>query len=190
MKTLKNYLFRRRYTTLLKKGNHEHRFVTYDKAKTIFLLFEFRVEQYLPFVSIIESLERDGKNVVAWAYCSDSKMEKTLDRQKYPKLNIFGKSSLDYSEKLQSNALNNLQENSFDLFIDLSLRPMLPLMYVVLYANADCKTGMKKTDYPLFNFMIDLDSSTDTNSNSSLLVSEQCVFDQIIFYLKSIQTTD
>ena len=185
MKTLKKYLFRRRCTSVLKKEEYEHRFVTYDKAKTVFLLFEFDAEKYASFVSIIESLEHDGKKVVAWAYCS-KKAEKTLDRQKYPKLNIFSKKSLNYSGKLQTETLNKLQKYPFDLLIDLSLQPLLPLMYVVLYAKAGCKTGIKKTDYPLFNFMIDINLSTDNNSE----IDEQSVFNQIIFYLKSIQTTD
>jgi hypothetical protein len=181
MKILKNYIFRRRYVSALKKGDYEQRFVTYDNAKTVFLLFEFDAERYASFISIIESLERDGKKVVAWAYCS-VKVEKTLDRQNFPKLSIFSKKSLNYSEKLQTETLNKLQKHSFDLLIDLSLQPLLPLMYAVLYAKVGCKTGIKKTDYSLFNFMIDINTSTDDD--------EQSVFNQIIFYLKSIQTTD
>jgi len=181
MKILKNFLFRRRYTSALKKRNYEQRFVTYDNAKTVFLLFEFDAEKYTSFISIIKSLERDGKKVIAWAYCS-VKAEKTLEREKFPKLNIFGKKSLNYSGKPQTETLNELQKHSFDLLIDLSLQPLIPLMYTVLYAQAGCKTGIKKTDYSLFNFMIDINTSTNND--------EQSVFNQIIFYLKSIQTTD
>ena len=189
MKILKKYLFRRRYTSALKKGNHEHRFVTYDKAKTVFLLLEFDAEKYASFVSIIESLERDGKEVTTLAYCN-KKVEKTLDRRQYPKLNIFSRKSLKYSGKLQSNILNRLQKNKIDVLIDLSLRPILPLMYAVLDINADFRIGTTKTTYNLFDFMIDTNVSAETGAGKFSPFDEQSVFDQIIFYLKSIQTTD
>ena len=189
MKILKNYLFSRRYAATLKKGSHQHRFVTYDNAKTVFLLFEFDAEKYASFVSIIESLERDGKKVTTWAYCNE-KVENTLDKRLYPKLNIFSKKSLKYSGKMQSDVLSCLQKNTFDVLIDLSLRSVLPLMYVVLYTKADCRVGTMKTKYNLFDFMIDTNVGAETGADKFSPFDEQSVFNQIIFYLKSIQTTD
>ncbi|MDR1585361.1 MAG: hypothetical protein LBS07_04200, partial [Prevotellaceae bacterium] len=72
---------------------------------------------------------------------------------------------------------------SFDLLIDLSLRPLLPLMYIVLHAKAYCKAGTAKIKHPVFDFMMDISAKTPN-------MDEKSVFEQIIFYLKSIQTTD
>jgi hypothetical protein len=56
-------------------------------------------------------------------------------------------------------------------------------MYIVLHAKAYCKAGTAKIKHPVFDFMMDISAKTPN-------MDEKSVFEQIIFYLKSIQTTD
>ena len=78
----------------------------------------------------------------------------------------------------------------FDLLIDLSLQLQLPLEYLAMYANAYCKTGLKKTDLPIYDFMLDMESLKSTIEEDENPIDEIYLYKQIIFYLKRIQTTD
>ncbi len=180
MERLKNYLFNKRLKRHKARSSFEHRFVTYNKADSILLLFDFNSTKYDLYVEIINTLEESGKKVYAWAYSSG---EKNLNRFLYPKLTIFDKKSLSITGKPLFVEDKKHSDQIFDLIIDLSLTPILPLMYIVLYTNAYCKAGTKKSKYVIFDFMIDIGDKTSE-------INEKTAFEQIIFYLKSIQTTD
>jgi len=62
-----------------------------------------------------------------------------------------------------------------------------------MYANASFKTGIRKTDLPIYDFALDVEkvrTQTESSELSESTVDETYLYNQIIFYLKSIQTTD
>ena len=89
--------------------------------------------------------------------------------------------------------INELEDLEFDLLIDLSLHAVLPLQYIAMYAKAFCKAGIPKNDLPIYDFVIDVDALPDIQEGvepEESPIDENYLYDQIIFYLKSIQTND
>lgn len=189
-KKINNYLFRNRAQKFLNETPRERRFVSYDKAKTVLILFESDFsEKNLLIRKIISSLQLDGKKVSAWGYINKKEVITSI----LPDFRILHHKQTDFFQKPLISYINELDDHEFDLLIDLSLKPIIPLEYIAMYANAFCKTGVRKTDLPIFDFVIDLEGIRTLTQNTELsedVIDETYVFDQIIFYLKSIQTTD
>jgi len=187
MKKLNNYLFKKRAQKYLSTTERERRFVNYKKAKTIFLLFESDSSEKNPQVrKMIYNLQQDGKKVVAWGFVDKKEVASTI----LPDFRIIHHKETDFFQKPLISNLNALQDMEFDLMIDLSLTQILPLEYLAMYAKASCKTGLRKTELPIYDFILDLDNLHPTEDSTENPVDEMYLFDQIIFYLKSIQTND
>lgn len=191
MNKIKNYintfLFNRRAQQHFVSTEREHRFVNYDKAKTVLLLFESDYSEKNPIIrKIIQSLQQDGKKVSAWGFIDKKEVTSAI----LPDFRILHHQQTDFFHKPEATFFRELEDLQFDLLIDLSLQLQLPLEYLALHANAYCKTGLRKTELPIYDFMLDMESLKSTEELIENPIDEIYLYNQIIFYLKSIQTTD
>lgn len=174
----------------LKETPRERRFVSYQKAKSVLILFESDfTEKNVNIRKMINQLQQDGKKVSAWGYIDKKEVITSI----LPDFRILHHKQTDHFQKPLISYINELESQEFDLLIDLSVNSIIPLEYIAMYANASCKTGIRKTDLPIFDFVIDIKNQTtilETDESTDSPVDENYVFDQIIFYLKSIQTND
>ena len=174
----------------LKETPRERRFVSYQKAKSVLILFESDfTEKNANIRKMINQLQQDGKKVSAWGYIDKKEVITSI----LPDFRILHHKQTDRFQKPLISYINELESLEYDLLIDLSVNPIIPLEYIAMYANASCKTGIRKTDLPIFDFVIDVKSQTtvlETDESIDSPLDENYVFDQIIFYLKSIQTND
>jgi hypothetical protein len=189
-KKLRNYLFQKRAEKYLRETERDRRFVTYDKAKSVLLLFESDFsEKNVHIRKMISQMQQDGKKVSAWGFIEKKEVSTSI----LPDFRILHHKQTDFFHKPLISYVNELEGQEFDLLIDLSLKPLLPLQYIVLYARASCKTGIHKSDLPLYDFLLNVESLTVPIEGTEFLetpVDENYLYNQIIFYLKSIQTTD
>jgi len=186
-KKINSNIFRKQALKHLSTTSREHRFVNYDKAKTVFLLFESdSVEKNLLVRDIILSLQKDGKKVVAWGFVA----KKNTATPVLPDFRILNQKQTDFFQKPYPAIILELQKMKFDLLIDLSLNTVTALQYFALYANAFCKTGIKKSDLPIYDFLLDMDHIEPSTEPSEKAIDELYLYNKIIFYLKSIQTND
>jgi len=190
MKILNNYLFQKCARQYLSQMSRERRFVNYNKAKSVLLLFESDLlENNQNIREIIAQLQQDGKKVSAWGFVN----KKEVSTSALLGFRILNRKHTDFFQKPVIPLINELETQEFDLLIDLSVKPVVALEYIAMYANALCKTGLRKTDLPLFDFVLDLEeiktAAQNTESNEKP-VDATYLFEQIIFYLKSIQTKD
>ncbi len=187
MKFINTYLFNKRALTYMSLNQREHRFVNYDKAKTVLLLFESDFNEKNPVIrKIIQSLQQDGKKVSAWGFIDKKEVTSAI----LPDFKILHHQHTDFFHKPHTEFFRELEDLQFDLMIDLSLHLHFPLEYLALYANAFCKTGLRKTDLPIYDFMLDFESLKSIEQDEENSFDEIYLFEQIIFYLKSIQTID
>ena len=190
MKKLNSYLFHKRAQKYLSETPRIHRFVSYDKAKNILLLFESDMqEKNVNIRKIIAQLQADGKKVSAWGFINKKEVESAI----LPDFRILHHKQTDFFKKPIQSFINELDGQEFDLMIDLSLQPIVPLEYIAMYAKATMKTGVHKTDLPIFDFVLDTEGIKATFQDAASTensIDETYLFDQIIFYLKSIQTKD
>ena len=190
MKTLDNYLFQKRAQRYLRETSRERHFVNYDKAKTILLLFESDLlERNESIHKIISQLQQDGKKVAAWGFIDKKEVSASI----LPEFRILHHKQTDFFQKPLPSFINELANLQFDLLIDLSLKPVVTLEYIAMYANALCKVGVRKNGLAISDFMLDVDSQKAPAADApeaENTIDETYLFSQIIFYLKSIQTTD
>jgi len=191
MNRIKNYinaiLFKRRAQSYLKTTEREHRFVNYEKASTVLTLFESDYSEKNPVIrKIIQSLQQDGKKVSAWGFIDKKEVTSAI----LPDFRILHHQQTDFFHKPEPSFFRELENLQFDLLIDLSLQTLIPLQYLSLYANAYCKTGLRKSELPIYDFMLDIESLKSIDDSIENPIDENYLYDQIIFYLKRIQTTD
>lgn len=187
MKYINNILFRQRAQKYLNATPRSHKFVSYSKAKTVLLLFESDQAEKNPLVrNIITSLQNDGKKVVAWGFVHKKLVETVI----MPDYRILNQKQTDFVRKPLTPYIDELLNMEFDLLIDLTLHPVIPIEYFTMYARASCKVGVKKNDLLMYDFLIDLESLVQQHQETDPNIDEMYLFNQITFYLKSIQTND
>ena len=190
MKYINNILFRQRAQKYLSATPRTHKFVSYNKAKTVLLLFESDHAEKNPMIrSIINSLQMDGKKVVAWGFVHKKVVETAI----LPDFRILNQKQTDFFDKPVISYINEMLNLEFDLLIDLTLKPIIPLEYFAMYANAYCKAGLKKNNLPMYDFLLDLEGLSqhqESPVSPESTIDDMYLFNQIIFYLKSIQTND
>lgn len=199
MKKLKQYIFKSRAKKHLAQDTRKKKFVNYDKAKSVVLLFESDERENNPFVKrIIEQLKGEGKKVSAWGFVN----KKIIESAVLSDYKILNKKSCDWTEQPTESFIREVSENNYDLLIDLTKNDILPLKYILLYSNAACKAGINKYQENLFDFTLNItpqeeqkqmedvsmDNSDETKAES--LIDEHYIFQNIIFYLKTIQSND
>ncbi|HLP05674.1 MAG TPA: hypothetical protein VK152_09620 [Paludibacter sp.] len=187
MKKLNAFLFKKRAGKYLAANYRERKFVNYENAKTVLILFESDYsEKNVAIRRIIQTLQQDGKKVSAWGYAG----KKDVATAVLPDFRILHRKDVDFSEKPVKSYIADLEGSEFDLLVDLSARALIPLQYMALYARAACKAGISKTELPVYDFVLDV-GNVEVNPESPESPTEELyLFNQIIFYLKSIQTND
>ena len=165
----------------------ERRFVNYSKAKTVFILFESDyLEKNKDVRQIINSLQQDGKKVVAWGFIDKKNVTTSL----MPDFRILNHEQANFFDIPKQTFIRELLELEFDLMIDLTPKPMIPLQYFSLYTKALCKVGIRKNDLQMYDFILDVENVQTEFDESDEPMDQSYLYNQIIFYLKNIQTSD
>ena len=174
MKKLSEYIFN--YHRRKRQPSNKI-FPAWDKTVSILLLFESDLtEKNLQIKQLIKELQQQGKEVTAWGYVDMKKAQSGILRD----YRILAHEDTNFLDKPKEQHLKDLMRMHFDVLIDLSQRDILPLKYLMLYADADFKAGRQTNAPYLADFMV----STNGNDNPAYL------FDQITYYLKNIQSSD
>src|ERR1035437_1722880 len=96
----------------------ERRFVSYDKAKTVLILFESDYsEKNMNIRKMIYQLQQDGKKVSAWGYIDKKEVITSI----LPDFRILHHKQTDFFQKPMISYINELDDQTFDLLIDLTL---------------------------------------------------------------------
>jgi len=125
--------------------------------------------------TIRKKLLADDKDVVLLGYAPKKEIQSPI----LPQSRIMGLKDHNLLDIPRSELVESLQRRQYDMLIDLTQTPILPLQYMSMYARADFKTGMQREN-GLLDFMI------QTEPQDSPLF----LFDQIIYFLKHIQSND
>lgn len=203
MKKLKQYIFQRRLKKHLQENSRQQRSVNYKNAKTVLLVFESDYTEKNRFIKqVIEQLASDGKKVFAWGFLN-IKMSSTAI---LPTFKILDRKSLDCLGCPKESFLRELIDEEYDMLIDLTLKEILPLQYVKMYANAAFKAGISYSTDDLLDFVFKIPPQEEPVENpteeelrkieyqdlnkSLFQTDQQYLFEQLIFYLKKIETKD
>ncbi len=161
-------------------------FPCWEQVKHVALLFESdQAEGNVDMQDIILRLRRTGKQVTAWGYVH----KETIYTAAGMCFRILGKEDVNCLGTPKKAILDLWQAQHFDVLVDLTTRPCVPLQYLALYAPSDFKVG-RRTDFVpyLHDFMIDMSCSKPNKEQAD--TPRTALYKQILYYLQTIQTND
>lgn len=160
----------------------EIRFPHLDQPLKIMLIYESDVlERNDAIKSIRQELLRKQMDVTMWGYVEKKEISTLI----LPQSRILGLDDYNLLGKPREHVLTDLQTEQYDLLIDLTTRPLLPLRYIALYTRADFKVGLNLGEgiHDMLLSLPDLDTENAKPEASWL-------FQQIMGYLTTIKSND
>ena len=165
-----------------KQPERESRFPHLNQPLKILIVYESDVlERNDAIKTIRQDLLRRQMDVTMWGYVEKKEIQTLI----LPQSRILGLADYNLLGKPRDYVLTDLLAEHYDLLIDLTTRPMLPLRYLAMYADADFKVGLNLGEgiHDMLLSLPDLDTEQAKPEASWL-------FDQIMRFLTTIQSND
>ena len=159
---------------LRKEASRQAVFPKYENVRSVLLLYESEMsEKNTTVKSIRDYLLAQDKDVVLWGFCDKKEILSLV----LPQSRIMGRRDLNLLGSPKEEVVKDLQKRHYDLLIDLTQRPCLPLRYISLYARTEFRAGLNMAG-----------ARNDLLINTAPQETPQFLFEQIEKYLKMIQT--
>lgn len=136
MNKLRQYIF-----DYLRKRMPERacRFPHLDQPLKVMIIYESDLlERNDAIKTIRQDLLRRQMDVTMWGYVEKKEIQTLI----LPQSRILGVGDYNWLGKPRDYVLTDLKAEHYDLLIDLTTRPLLPLRYIAMYTDADFKVGM------------------------------------------------
>ena len=161
------------------------RFPHLDKPLKIMIIYESDVlERNDSIKSIRQDLLRRQMDVTMWGYVEKKEITTLI----LPQSRILGLNDYNWMGKPRDYVISDLTADHYDLLIDLTTRPLLPLRYIAMYTDADFKVGMNLGE-GIHDMLISLpDFSPEQGEEAEIEAS--WLFNQIMGYLTTIKSND
>ena len=182
MNKLKQYIFE----YLRKKQEPRNpRFPHFDQPLKVMIIYESDVlERNDAIKSIRQDLLRRQMDVTMWGYVEKKEITTLI----LPQSRILGVDDYNLIGKPRDYVMTDLLAEHYDLLIDLTTRPMLPLRYLAMYTEADFKVGMNLGE-GIHDMLISLpDLSPEQGEEAEIEAS--WLYHQILSYLTTIKSND
>ena len=168
-----------------KQPERSARFPHLDQPLKIIILYESDVlERNDNIKTIRQELLRRQMDVTMWGYVEKKEITTLI----LPQSRILGQSDYNLLGKPRDYVLTDLQAEHYDLLIDLTTRPLLPLRYLALFTNADFKVGMNLGE-GIHDMLISLPDFSPEQGDAAE-IEASWLFHQIMEYLTTIKSND
>ena len=179
---LKQYIFE-----YLRKRmpEREVRFPHFDQPLKLMIIYESDVlERNDAIKAIRQDLLRRQMDVTMWGYVEKKEITTLI----LPQSRILGVDDYNFFGKPRDYVLTDLQAEHYDLLIDLTTRPLLPLRYLALYTNAYFKVGLNLGE-GIHDMLLSLpDLSPEQGEEVS--VEATWLYQEIMKYITTIKSND
>ena len=168
-----------------KQAERNPRFPHLDRPLKIMLIYESDVlERNDAIKTIRQDLLRRQMDVTMWGFVEKKEIQTLI----LPQSRILGTNDYNLLGKPRDYVINDLQAEHYDLLLDLTTRPLLPLRYIAMYTDADFKVGMNLGE-GIHDMLISLPDFTPEQGDEAE-IEASWLFDQIMQYLTTIKSTD
>lgn len=176
---IKEYIFN---YLLGKQPKRENRFPHFDQPLKIMLIYESDLlERNDAIKAIRQDLLKRQMDVTMWGYAQKKEISTLI----LPQSRILGTNDYNLFGKLKQESLIDLQAEQYDLLIDLTTRPCLPLRYLALYTLSAFKVGLN-----LGEGVHDMLISPPNLDTEQAAPEATWLYNLIVQYLSSIQSND
>lgn len=164
---------------------HEPRFPHMEQPLKLLIIYESDyLERNDAIKSIRQNLLRQQMDVTMWGYAAKKEISTLI----LPQSRILGLGDYNLLGKPRDYVLTDLQAEHYDLLIDLTTQPCLPLRYLALYADADFKVGLNLGE-GIHDMLLSLPDFTPEQGDEAG-IEATWLYDQIMRYLTSIHSMD
>ena len=168
-----------------KQPAREPLFPHLDQPLKLLIIYESDVlERNDAIKSIRQDLLRRQMDVSMWGYVEKKEITTLI----LPQSRILGVNDYNLLGKPKEDVITDLQADHYDLLIDLTTHPMLPLRYLAMYADADFKVGLNLGE-GIHDMLLSLPDLTP-EQGEELSVEATWLYDQIMKYLTTIKSND
>lgn len=168
-----------------KQPERNPRFPHLDRPLKIIIIYESDVlERNDSIKSIRQDLLRRQMDVTMWGYVEKKEITTLI----LPQSRILGTGDYNWFGKPRDYVLSDLKAEHYDLLIDLTTRPLLPLRYIAMYADADFKVGLNLGE-GVHDMLISLPDFTPEQGDEAELEASW-LYDQLMRYLTTIKSND
>ena len=168
-----------------KQPERNPRFPHLDRPLKIMIIYESDVlERNDSIKSIRQDLLRRQMDVTMWGYVEKKEILTLI----LPQSRILGLNDYNWMGKPRDYVISDLMADHYNLLIDLTTRPLLPLRYIAMFADADFKVGLNLGE-GVHDMLISLpDFSPEQGEEAEIEAS--WLFNQIMGYLTTIKSND
>ena len=168
-----------------KQEGREPRFPHIDQPLKVMIIYESDVlERNDSIKSIRQDLLRRQMDVTMWGYVEKKEISTLI----LPQSRILGLGDYNFLGKPRDYVLTDLQAERYDLMIDLTTRPLLPLRYLAMYTKADFKVGLNLGE-GLHDMLISLPDFTPEQGEEAG-IEASWLYNEIMKYLMMIKSND
>lgn len=169
----------------IERAQRECHFPHMDKPLKVLLIYESdMLERNDAIKSIRQDLLRRQMDTTLWGYAPKKEITTFI----LPQSRILGMQDYNLFGKPQQNTITDLQAEHYDLLIDLTTRPCLPLRYLALLANADFKVGLNLGE-GVHDMLISLPDLAP-EQGEEVHVEATWLYDRIMHYITTIKSND
>lgn len=168
-----------------KQEARDPRFPHLDRPLRILVIYESDVlERNDAIKTIRQDLLRRNMDVTMWGYVEKKEIQSLV----LPQSRILGVQDYNFLGKPKDYVLKDLKAVHYDLMIDLTTRPLLPLRYIAMYADADFKVGLNLGE-GIHDMLLSLpDFKPEEGEKASLEAT--WLYDQIMRFITTIKSND
>ena len=130
------FLLRKKIKQLVKHSEREKAYHSLKEIKSILVLFD--TKDFDDANYFIQQMKKMGKKVKAFAF-KDKK-----DANSYSNISYTIITEKDMKSESLAQTVNSLEDEKFDLVVDLTLKENLLLLYILVSVNAPLKVGFYK----------------------------------------------
>lgn len=186
--SLRTRLFKFHAQRFAKRSPRSKQFVDYAHASSFLIIDESPDENYAAIELVAHNLRKDNKQVTVVEYVHQKQHTAPAPTDFW----VFDKSQTTLWGKPNDTVLHAVEKQAFDIVIDLTQRERLPLLYVLLHANAHCKISGRLDAYDLADFIIELpDKQANKQSSKKCEYTHkeytERLFAEITHYLQAIK---
>lgn len=168
-----------------RQPEHEPRFPHMEQPLKLLIIYESDyLERNDAIKSIRQNLLRQQMDVTMWGYAAKKEISTLI----LPQSRILGLGDYNLLGKPRDYVLTDLQAEHYDLLIDLTTQPCLPLRYLALYADADFKVGLNLGE-GIHDMLLSL-PDFEPEQGDEAGIEATWLYDQIMRYLTSIHSMD
>lgn len=168
-----------------KQEARDPRFPHLDQPLKIMIIYESDyLERNDAIKTIRQDLLRRQMDVTMWGYVE----KKDITTLILPQSRILGLADYNLLGKPRDYVLTDLAAEHYDLLIDLTTRPLLPLRYLAMYTDADFKVGLNLGE-GIHDMLISL-PDFDPEQGEEAAIEASWLYHQIMSYLTTIKSND